>query len=54
MMYSYKFDNDVFLQICGIAMGKKLAPALTTIYIGDLEETLTHDREKKRSGGNVI
>ena len=28
----------IFTQVCGVAMGTKLAPALATIYIGDLEE----------------
>ena len=31
----------------GIAMGAKLAPALATIYIGNLEEKFINSREDK-------
>ena len=34
----FSFDNVVFKQTCGLAMGTKLAPALATIVVGDLEE----------------
>ena len=32
----FKFNDLIFTQVCGIAMGTKLAPALATIYIGEL------------------
>ena len=34
----FQFNDELFSQLCGIAMGTKLAPALATIYTGDLEE----------------
>ena len=43
----FQFDGHVFTQLCGIAMGTKLAPALATIYIGDLEETFIEGRDIK-------
>ena len=36
-----------FTQLTGIAMGTKLAPALATIYIADLEETFIESRSLK-------
>ena len=42
----FKFHNLVFTQLCGVAMGTRLAPALATIYIGDLEEDYIESREK--------
>ena len=35
----FKFNEHIFTQLHGIAMGTKLAPALASIYIGDLEES---------------
>ena len=35
-----KFGDQVFTQLHDVAMGTKLAPALATMYIGDLEESL--------------
>ena len=43
----FQFNNETFSQLCGIAMGTKLAPALATIYIGDLEEAFIQDRDWK-------
>ena len=43
----FKFDNLLFTQTCGLAMGTKLAPALATIYIGQIEETFLERRPKK-------
>ena len=37
----FNFDGRLFSQTCGIAMGTKLAPALATIVIADLEENGT-------------
>ena len=38
----FQFDNLIFTQLCDIAIGTKVAPALATIhvhvYMGDLEE----------------
>ena len=34
----FQFNGRVYSQICGVAMGTKLAPALATIYIGFLEQ----------------
>ena len=42
----FKFDNVTFAQICGIAMGTKLAPALATIYVASIEEQILENREK--------
>ena len=35
----FKFDNLIFTQTCGLAMGTKLAPALATIYIRHMKES---------------
>ena len=43
----FQFDNLIFTQLCGVAMGTRLAPALATIYIGDLEEDYIQTRQKK-------
>ena len=43
----FQFDGHVFTQICGIAMGTKLAPALATIYVSDLEEAFIGERDRK-------
>ena len=43
----FQFNDEMFSQLCGIAMGTKLAPALATIYIGDLEEEFIQSREDK-------
>ena len=43
----FKFGNQVFAQLHGVAMGTKLAPALATIYIGDLEEQFLESRVLK-------
>ena len=43
----FEFDNLTCTQTCGIAMGTKLAPALATIYIGQLEETFLAGRTLK-------
>ena len=42
-----QFDNHVFAKICGIAMSAKLAPAIATVYVGDLEEVLIEERDKE-------
>lgn len=36
----FKFDSEIFIQTCGLAMGTKLAPTVATIVMGDLEEEL--------------
>ena len=43
----FKFNNLTFTQLCGVAMGTKLAPALATIYIGDLEENFIKHRTRQ-------
>ena len=43
----FKFGDQVFAQLHGVAMGTKLAPALATIYIGDLEELFIESRTLK-------
>ena len=43
----FQFDNLTFTQLCGIAMGTNLAPALATIVIGDLEENFLDKHPKK-------
>ena len=43
----FKFGDQVFAQLHGVAMGTKLAPALATIYIGDLEEQFLENRPLK-------
>lgn len=43
----FQFNDLVFTQLCGVAMGTKFAPALATIYIGDLEEAFIESRDKK-------
>ena len=43
----FQFNDEIFSQLYGIAMGTKLAPALATIYIGDLEENFIQSREDK-------
>ena len=40
-----KFNEHIFTQLHGIAMGTKLAPALASIYIGDLEESFLSSRK---------
>ena len=35
----FEFDDLIFTQICSLAMGTKLAPALATIYIRHLKKT---------------
>ena len=41
----FEFDNLIFTQICGLAMGTKLALGLATIYIGHLEENFLMGRK---------
>ena len=43
----FEFDNLVFTQTCSLAMGTKLAPALATIFIGQLEEAFLSSRGLK-------
>ena len=43
----FQFDNLTFTQLCGIAMGTKLASALASIYIGNLEESFLDSQSKK-------
>lgn len=43
----FTFDDLTFTQLCGVAMGTRLAPALATIYIGDIEEAYIQTRDKK-------
>ena len=43
----FKFDNLLFTQTHGIAMGNKLAPAFATIYIAQVEEAFLDGRPKK-------
>ena len=43
----FKFGEHHFTQLHGIAMGTKLAPALATIYIGDLEESFIQEHTLK-------
>ena len=49
----FKFDDLLFTQVCGIAMGTKLVPALATVYIGQIEETLLNDSPKKPTLGKI-
>ena len=41
----FKFNEHIFAQLHGIAMGTKLAPALASIYIGDLEGSFLSSRK---------
>ena len=43
----FQFGEHIYTQLCGIAMGTKLAPVLATIYIGDTEEAFIGERSKK-------
>ena len=43
----FQFDEYVLTQLCCVAMGKKLALALATIYIGKLEETFIESTSLK-------
>lgn len=43
----FQFDGLFFKQTCGLAMGTKLAPALATIVVGDLEEAFLVECEKQ-------
>ena len=43
----FKFGDQTFTQLHGIAMRTKLAPALAIIYIGDLEEQFIEGRTLK-------
>ena len=43
----FEFDTLTFMQTCGLAMGKKLSPALATIYIRQLEEAFLAGRPLK-------
>ena len=45
----FKFNEHIFTQFHGIAMGTKVAPILASIYIGDLEETFLSCRELQPS-----
>ena len=44
----FKFDDPVFTQLHGVAMGAKLAHALATMYIDDLEELFNEIRTLKQ------
>ena len=41
----FKFNEHIFTQLHGIAMGTKLALALASIYIGDLEKSFLSSRK---------
>ena len=41
----FKFNELIFTQLHGITMGTKLALALASIYIGDLEESFLSSRK---------
>ena len=43
----FQFGEHIYTQLCGIAMGTKLVPALAAIYIGDIEEAFIGERIKK-------
>ena len=43
----FQFNVQFFTQLCGIAIGTKLAPALATVYIGDLGETFIESTSLK-------
>ena len=43
----FKFDGRTFTQKCGIAMGTKLAPALATIVVADLEDKFLRETPEK-------
>ena len=43
----FRLEDQIYNQLHGIAMGTKLAPALATVYIGDLEETFVESRRPK-------
>ena len=42
----FAFDDLVFMQLGEVAVGTRLAPALATIYIGELEEDYIQTRQK--------
>ena len=43
----FTFDGEIFRQICGLAMGTKLAPALATLVSAKMEEEfLAHQNIK--------
>ena len=39
-MNNFEFDNNHFIQLHGTAMGTRMAPAYTNLFMGDLEEKL--------------
>ena len=43
----FTFDGEIFRQTCGLAMGTKLAPALATLVLAEMEEEfLAHQNTK--------
>jgi hypothetical protein len=44
---NFTFDGNHYLQINGTAMGTKMAPSYTNIFMGDLEERLLLSSLKK-------
>lgn len=43
----FEFNNQYFLQVKGVAMGKKFAPAYANIFMADWEEAALNKCEKK-------
>jgi len=39
----FEFDGLFFLQICGVAMGRKYAPATANLYLKKFDKAATHD-----------
>ena len=43
----FQFDEKTFKQVCGTAIGTKLAPPYAILFMGDLEEKILHASQKK-------
>jgi len=44
LLYSdFMFDNEYYLQTCGVAMGKSFAPHLANLYLADLDRNAMHE-----------
>jgi len=39
----FEFDGQFFLQICGVAMGRKYAPATANLYLKKFDKAAMHD-----------
>ena len=49
----FKFDHLAFTRLCCVVMGRRLAPALATIYTGELEEDYLHTNQKTSTVGEI-